>query len=216
MAVTGAVFVHVNYGIILPALVAFDGKYDWRGQEVDETLWAGEQPMGEFSTIVVESDVVLEPLFIRPERLFDKVKEFVGIDDIDFESAEFSRKFGKTVAGLAEMARDALMSHTWVGNVRELKNCIERGVLTCRGTDLTARDLGLDDATVYPKPSRGEMDLPAVTAEGIDYLDLKRSFERYYLEEALRLAGGNESKAARLLGMNHHTFRYQKKKLDED
>ena len=52
--------------------------------------------------------------------------------------------------------------------------------------------------------------------DGIDYLALKKSFERLYIEEALRLAGGNESKAARLLGMNHHTFRYQKKKLDED
>jgi len=46
-----------------------------------------------FSTVVVGSMLPLKQLFIRPEGLFDKVAEFFGIDDIDFESAEFSRKF---------------------------------------------------------------------------------------------------------------------------
>jgi transcriptional regulator with PAS, ATPase and Fis domain len=130
--------------------------------------------------------------------------------------AEFGRKFDKPVTGLDETAREALLDHRWIGNVRELKNCIERGVLTCRGAGLTARDLGLEDAALASTRATEDMDLPPVTSEGIDYPNLKRSFERYYIEEALRLAGGNESKAARLLGMNHHTFRYQKKKLDED
>jgi hypothetical protein len=46
-----------------------------------------------FSAVVLESRVPLKPLVIRPERFFDKVAEFFGFDDIDFESAEFSRKF---------------------------------------------------------------------------------------------------------------------------
>jgi hypothetical protein len=46
-----------------------------------------------FSAVLILSPVRLEPLFIRPERLLDKIGEFVGFDDIDFESAEFSRKF---------------------------------------------------------------------------------------------------------------------------
>ncbi len=46
-----------------------------------------------FSAVVLYSDVPLRPLFIRPEGLFDKITEFFGADDIDFESAEFSRKF---------------------------------------------------------------------------------------------------------------------------
>ncbi|MGD9290986.1 MAG: helix-turn-helix domain-containing protein [Desulfobacterales bacterium] len=37
--------------------------------------------------------------------------------------------------------------------------------------------------------------------------------EKHYIEEALKLARGNESKAAKLLKINHHTFRYRKKKL---
>ncbi|MBN2100005.1 MAG: hypothetical protein JW753_10470 [Dehalococcoidia bacterium] len=46
-----------------------------------------------FSALVVDAGLPLKPLFIRPEGFFDKITEFVGIDDIDFESAEFSQKF---------------------------------------------------------------------------------------------------------------------------
>ena len=46
-----------------------------------------------FSLVIIKSPILLEPLFIRPENFFDKLTEFVGFNDIDFESAEFSKKF---------------------------------------------------------------------------------------------------------------------------
>ena len=46
-----------------------------------------------FSAVIFDTAIPLKPLFIRPENFFDKITEFVGFDDIDFESAEFSRKF---------------------------------------------------------------------------------------------------------------------------
>jgi hypothetical protein len=46
-----------------------------------------------FSLVIVKSPILLEPLFIRPENFLDKVAEFVGFNDIDFESAEFNKKF---------------------------------------------------------------------------------------------------------------------------
>ncbi|MGQ9575232.1 MAG: hypothetical protein ACUVUC_07940 [Thermoguttaceae bacterium] len=46
-----------------------------------------------FSAVLVEAGLPLKPLFLRPEGFFDKVAEFFGADDIDFESAEFSRQF---------------------------------------------------------------------------------------------------------------------------
>ncbi len=45
------------------------------------------------TAVIVECGIPLEPLAIRPESLFDRLAEFVGWDDIDFESAEFSRRF---------------------------------------------------------------------------------------------------------------------------
>jgi len=46
-----------------------------------------------FSAVITRSPIPLKPLFLRRERAFDKVTEFFGMDDIDFESAEFSRTF---------------------------------------------------------------------------------------------------------------------------
>lgn len=46
-----------------------------------------------FSAVILSSSVPLKPLYIRPENFFDKVGEFFGAGDINFESAEFSRKF---------------------------------------------------------------------------------------------------------------------------
>jgi hypothetical protein len=45
------------------------------------------------SLVIIKSPILLEPLFIRPETFFDKLTELVGFSDIDFESAEFSKKF---------------------------------------------------------------------------------------------------------------------------
>lgn len=46
-----------------------------------------------FSAAVLQVDLPLKPLVIRPEGWFDKVTEFFGMDDIDFESNRFSREF---------------------------------------------------------------------------------------------------------------------------
>lgn len=46
-----------------------------------------------FSGVIMDTHLPLQPLFIRPEGFFDKVTEFLGFDDIDFELNEFSRKF---------------------------------------------------------------------------------------------------------------------------
>jgi hypothetical protein len=45
------------------------------------------------SALVVEAGLPLKPLFIRPEGFLDQLAEFIGFDDIDFESAEFSKRF---------------------------------------------------------------------------------------------------------------------------
>ena len=47
----------------------------------------------QFSAVIVSSDVPLKPLLIRPEGFFDRIGSFFGFDDIDFESAEFSKRF---------------------------------------------------------------------------------------------------------------------------
>lgn len=128
---------------------------------------------------------------------------------------EFNRKFGKSFACILPEAEEALKSYCWKGNVRELKNLIERGVLIGKGAELTLRDLGLPGSTTREneKPAADGPGFPPIPSAGIDFATIRQSLERHYIEEALKMTGGNESRAAQLLNINHHTFRYRRKKL---
>lgn len=122
---------------------------------------------------------------------------------------EFGTKFGKQFTGLTEGAIAALYGHVWTGNVRELRNMIERAALLSGGPVLDEDDLGLGRECVCG----AEYGLPHLTGSGLDLPSLLANLERGYYEEAIRLAGGNESQAARLLGVSRDTFRYRRGKL---
>ena len=128
----------------------------------------------------------------------------------------FSKKFNKSFTGITPEAESALKRHRWVGNIRELKNLIERAVLTGTGPVLGVKDLGqeVDGGSLSEHHRVLGLNFPPVTGAGVDFLSIQKSLEKYYLEEALRVAGGNESKAAELLNMNRHTFRYRRKELN--
>jgi len=128
---------------------------------------------------------------------------------------EFSRKFGKTFTGISPRAESALMAYDWTGNVRELRNMIERGALIGKGPALEDKDLnikGSNEAEGFEE-DKTHTAFPPLPATGIDLAVVQKSLDRHYIEAALEIADGNESKAAKLLNMNHHTFRYHHKKL---
>jgi transcriptional regulator with PAS, ATPase and Fis domain len=128
---------------------------------------------------------------------------------------EFSQKFGKKFSGISPDAETILINHNWTGHVRELKNLVERAVLTGKGPELSPRDLGLDPKSQPEQKARFRENtgFPSLPPEGITLDAQLQSLEKHYIEEALKIAKGNESKAAKLLNINHHTFRYRKKKL---
>ena len=142
----------------------------------------------------------------RPEDIIPLAKYFLQ---------QYSNKFGKRFSEISAEAKNALQAHEWPGNVRELKNLMEAAVLTGKGPVLQLKALGLVPQDRHPEPAEAESENepPALTPEGLDLAERLQSFERHYIEQALKIARGNESKAARLLNMNHHTFRYRKKKL---
>ena len=130
---------------------------------------------------------------------------------------EFNTKFNKNLSGLSSESENLLLMHNWTGNVRELKNLIERGVLIGKGTELTPQDLGIDhkvSANASSSIGRTAM-FPPIPETGIDLNEIEQSMERYYIETAYKMAKGNEIKAAKLLGINHHTYRYHRRKLHE-
>ena len=123
----------------------------------------------------------------------------------------FGSKFGLDITGIDAQARRWLTDYHWPGNVRELRNCIERGVLTAQNRKLGLSDI--KDRIYHKTASRPESNDIAIPSEGVDFTRIMESTKRAYIEKALRLAGGNEAKAARFLKLNHHTFRYHCKKL---
>src|SRR5213075_722748 len=54
---------------------------------------------------------------------------------------EFGRQYGERIVAISDRASDLLRGHTWIGNVRELRNVIERAVLVCEGDVLRSVDL---------------------------------------------------------------------------
>ncbi len=127
---------------------------------------------------------------------------------------EFGHKFGKPFTGISPDAESALKDFEWTGNVRELKNIIERAVLMSEGPVLNTENLELRNIHVNkPVMQPDNMPyLPSLSGSGIDFSSTLQSVEKYYFDTALKLADGNESRAASLLGLSRDKFRYRRKK----
>lgn len=126
----------------------------------------------------------------------------------------FSRKFQKSFAGISTDAIRALERFHWTGNVRELRNMIERAVLLNDGELLTLQHLGMDEE-IYVQPAENPTtwgDLPDLSSDGLDLSDIIKKIEKRYFDQALALANGNESKAAKLLNLSRDKFRYRRHK----
>lgn len=127
---------------------------------------------------------------------------------------EFNKKFGKAFTGISKEAQAMFMRYDWKGNIRELRNIIERAILTGRGPELTPEHIRMDGKSTAVSEKAGDESAPLhLPPAGIDMLSVLKSIEKKYIEEAMRLAQGNESEAARLLNLNYYTFRHRKKKL---
>ena len=121
---------------------------------------------------------------------------------VSFYVDRYNREFRKRVRGLLPDAQALVNQYRWPGNVRELRNAIERAML------LTDRAwLGADDfATLSRSTSLALFRLPA---EGVNL----ETVERQLLVQALERAGGNQTQAGYLLGINRDQVRYRIEKF---
>lgn len=118
-------------------------------------------------------------------------------DDIPLLADHFVKKYaarnGKSPMHLSEEATSLLLKAPWEGNVRELQNVIERGVLVSPGPEIAPDAFLIDEAAISASaPS------PALF---VTKRDLTRKFERERIIEAIRKNKGNKSLAARSLGI---------------
>ncbi len=115
----------------------------------------------------------------------------------------FNREFHKAVGGFSSAALEAIELYTWPGNVRELKNAIERAVLLSDRPRLEAADFE------FTTPPRGA-DTLRLPPGGVKLEDLEREF----IIQALARAHGNQTRAAKLLGLTRDQIRYRISKFD--
>jgi two-component system response regulator AtoC len=101
-----------------------------------------------------------------------------------------------------------LERHAWPGNIRELRNVVERAVLLSSGGALRASQLALDAATdIATRPiPRVTQELEPVAGEAPPLPTAIADLERERIVQALEQCGGNQSRAARMLGISRNTL----------
>jgi DNA-binding NtrC family response regulator len=122
---------------------------------------------------------------------------------VDFYVEAFNREFRKAIRGASPEAMELMKSYRWPGNVRELRNAIERAMLLTDGPHLTP---DLLPVAASKGVAIGSMELP------IDGVNLE-TLERELVVQALRRTGGNQTRAAALLGLNRDQIRYRIEKF---
>jgi len=143
--------------------------------------------------------VVVPALRDHPEDVPTLVAHFI---------ARFNQELKRSVRGVAPAAMELLKAYPWPGNVRELRNVIERAFILHAGPE-EIRPEHLTPELRKAAPARPKERLvPAVEEQGLVLDDV----ERKLIAEAMERSSGNQSKAARLLGVSRDTLRYRLKK----
>ena len=145
-------------------------------------------------------------------------------EDIPYLTASFVRgaaeRLQKHLAGLTPGAERLLGAAAWDGNVRELRNVIERTCILADGDFITERELAVSMPSVASAPARHVAPLyavapappPAEALPGSD--DLLVNVEREHIQRALVRANGNKKAAARMLGLSRRALYRRLERLD--
>jgi two-component system response regulator AtoC len=146
--------------------------------------------------------LVVPPLRERSDEIVALVDTFIA--QMSHETAR------PTVPHVSREAMNCMLAYSWPGNIRELRNVLERAFVLCDGVEIGLRHLPVE------KMNRAVVDQPAGAAvvaplggelPPID--DPKKAAERQRILDALAECASNQTRAAELLGMPRRTFVYK-------
>lgn len=142
----------------------------------------------------------LPPLRERKEDILILAKFFID---------EFNREFKKEVKGISEETEKAFLRYSWPGNIRELKNVIERAMILENEAYILPAHLPVEllknDLQARSMPG-SQVSIPA---GGIDI----EQFEKELIRQALEITKWNQTKAAKLLNLTRDALRYRMQKF---
>ena len=125
----------------------------------------------------------------------------------------FNAEFKRNIQDMDSDVKSILLKHSWPGNVRELRNVIERAVLFEKGETLSSDSVSLLHVPHVLKSGSSDsktefLDLE-FPSDGLSLMEVEKSL----IEKALKETNGNQSRAARLLGISREKLRYRIKKM---
>lgn len=174
---------------------------------------------------LVEEEKFREDLFYRlnvARILLPPLRER-GADIIQlatFFINEFNQKFAKNVTGFTPEAADLMQRYHWRGNIRELRNAIERVVLLETNDIITKEALNFLDSSLEPSSQstitakmpielKENQHILQISNKGVQYANVVRDL----LVQTLNITSGNQIKAAKLLAISRAKLRYRIEQL---
>ena len=148
----------------------------------------------------------LNVFHIHLSPLRERREEIPALAKVILENV--AKDLGRGDLALSQAALEALQRHEWKGNVRELQNALERAAILCDGDLIRPEHLPIP----HPATRRAELAENEVVARLGPGFKLKR-FESELVERALHIARGNQSEAARLLGLSRGALRARLAKM---
>jgi DNA-binding NtrC family response regulator len=140
----------------------------------------------------------IPPLRERKEDILPLFRFFVD---------RYNEQFKKRFIQISKEAEEKILSYPWLGNIRELRNAVERIVLLERGD--TILDKHLSFLSKEGELAEGGVQLkPHLPSQGV-VLD---EVEKHYILEALKVKKGNKLQAAKMLGISRSAFLYRMQK----
>jgi len=161
--------------------------------------------------------IVIPPLRDRREDIPLLVHHFMK---------KFALQYDRPAQRLTPRALDLFVHHDWPGNVRQLENCIEQGVIFGQGEALDVSDFrGViserpGTAPIVPParpgaPPRTPSDIPNPAAAHGFFGKSLRELEEWYILETLKRFGGNRTRTARFIGLSLRSLQYKLKEYQQ-
>ncbi len=144
--------------------------------------------------------IFLPPLRERKEDIIPLANHFINL---------YNKDFNKKVAGINGVAERIMTDYSWPGNIRELKNVIERAIILGNDETLLHEHLPLEIVAKASSEVSVQVSSFCLPPEGIDI----EHVEKELIRQALEITEWNQSKAAKKLSLGVDAFRYRMKKF---